>query len=124
VSRVRILFDERGEVVRYDLRPPDRVLFVIADLATALLEDLDLVCYPPCAVPGAQVMTFRAPELVGGTSEPDGVTCSLCGRRLTRQGFCPNPPSCNYQARLRLGIPTWQAKRFYADEVRSKERTS
>lgn len=46
MSRVRILFDERGEVVAYGLRPPDRVLFVIAELATALLEDLDLIALP------------------------------------------------------------------------------
>jgi hypothetical protein len=43
---VRILFDERGEVVAYELRPPDRILFVIAELATALLEDLDLIAIP------------------------------------------------------------------------------
>lgn len=30
--------------------------------------------------------------------------------------FCRNRVACNYRARLRLGIPKWQANRLRADE--------
>jgi hypothetical protein len=44
--------------------------------------------------------------------------CVVCGRRLTRQGFCPRIPDCNYEARRRLGISERHARRLRAEEWR------
>jgi hypothetical protein len=45
--------------------------------------------------------------------------CHLC-RRPAPSGWCRDTISCNYEARLRLGIPTGLAKRARAAERRAR----
>jgi hypothetical protein len=44
------------------------------------------------------------------------VNCVACQRPLNPRGRCPEPIECNFEARLRLGMPLWQARKLRGEE--------
>jgi hypothetical protein len=48
--------------------------------------------------------------------------CQLC--QEPGCAWCSDTIGCNYRARLRLGIPVWQAKRLRAAELAQRRELS
>ena len=42
--------------------------------------------------------------------------CVVCQRPLNFRRRCPEPIECKFEARLRLGMPTWQARKLRGEE--------
>jgi hypothetical protein len=54
--------------------------------------------------------------------------CVVCRRVMNSHGHCPEPIECSYEARLRLGMPPWQARKArgaeYAERKVSRRRAA